>query len=100
MATLLSEWSYVKNESGSLYIIDTTPDNIVRHERGWKYKNGHHEWISVNRSTHTPEGYSSAFNVLAKTIDLSDIPEPSWEEGPMVIMVTTSTNYYYTDGNN
>ena len=100
MATLQSEWSYVRNESGSLYIIDTTPDNIVRHERGWKYKEGRHEWISINRATHTPEGYSAAFSVLARLIDLSDIPEPSWEDGPMIVIVTTSTNYYYTDGNN
>ena len=97
MATLQTEWSYVKNESGSLYIIDTTPDNIVRHGRGWKYKNGQHEWISINRSTHIPEGYSVAFNVLARLIDLSDIPEPSWEDGPMVIVIKTSTKYYYVD---
>lgn len=97
MATSQSEWCYVKNESGSLYIINTTPDNITRHGRGWKYKDGHHEWISINSVTHTPEGYNPAYNALANLIDLSDIPEPSWEDGPMVVIIKTSTKYYYVD---
>lgn len=97
MATLQSEWSYVKNKSGSLYIIDTTPDNIVRHGSGWKYKSGQHEWISINKSTHKPEGYSSAYGVLANLIDLSNIPEPSYDGDPILIVITVSTNYYYSD---
>lgn len=101
MATTRTEWSYVKNLDGSLSIVDTTPDNVVRSSSGgWKYKEGNHTWICIDNKTHKPERDFIFGKGLHSYLDLSDIPEPSYEGDPILIVVTISTNYYYTDGSN
>ena len=98
MATTRTEWSYVKNRDGSLSIIDTTPDNVVRNSSGgWTYKEGHHTWIPISNETHKPREELMCRIGLNKYLDLSDIPEPSYDGDPILVIVTVFTNYYYSD---
>lgn len=98
MATTRSEWSYVKNLDGSLSIIDTTPDNVVRNSSGgWKYKEGYHSWLPIDNKTHKLREDPIGRIGLNKYLDLSDIPEPTYDGDPILVIVTVSTNYYYSD---
>lgn len=92
--TAQAEWSYVKTKHGTLAIVDTTSDNITRTSGDWRFIKGNHNWLKIDPKTHTPEtscGYNVSF------IDLSDVPEPTWEGGPISIILTASVKYYYTD---
>ena len=98
MATTRAAWSYVKNIDGSLSIVDTTPDNVIRNSGGgWKYKEGQYTWIPIDPKTHKPKAESIYKVGLHKSLDLSDIPEPTYDGDPILVIVTVSTNYYYSD---
>jgi len=89
------ELLYVKEKDGSLWLVRDVEHNIYKDEEEGKwYTQYGGVWVGVFPDTHTLED-----NQLIPTdfVDLSGIPEPSWEdEKPMSIFVTLTTSVNYS----
>lgn len=89
-------WCYTKDKNGELYVINTKPENLYKKDNAWM-SSGFDNWIRVHPYTHKPV-ITNENDYYASLLDLSNIPEPSWEdEKPMIIIqkVESSINYYY-----
>jgi len=89
------ELLYVKEKDGSLWLVRDRGNNIYKDkEEGKWFTQCDGVWIQLDPDTHKPlDGHQL---IPVDSIDLSSIPEPSWEdEKPMSIFVslTTSVNY-------
>lgn len=93
------ELLYVKEKDGSLWLVRDRGHNIYKDEKEGKwFTRCDGSWVRVDPDTHEPlDGFQL---IPVSSVDLSSIPEPSWEdEKPMSIFVTltTSINYAIND---
>ena len=89
------ELLYVKEKDGSLWLVRDREHDIYKDEKEGKwFTQCDGVWIRIDPDTHTP--ISAHQLIPASSIDLTSIPEPSWEdEKPMSIFVTLTTSVNY-----
>ena len=93
--TIRFELLYVKEKDGSLWLVRDRGNNIYKDEKEGKwFTQCDGVWIRLDSDTHEPlDGYQL---IPVGSIDLTSIPEPSWEdEKPMSIFITLTTSVNY-----
>ena len=93
-----TEWCYIKDKNGSLWLRRISPDLVYKSDLEWKTKVTIVEpWVKISPTTHKPIIAGAYSHFLTEFVDLSNIPEPNWEdEKPIVVLInlTSSINYY------
>jgi len=92
MSTRKFELLYVQDLDGSLWLAYDPKHTIYKKlDRGqWMAENA--TWIRIDPETKESE---TEIDLLSKFIDLSNIPEPSWNDSePISIFVTLTVNGY------
>lgn len=93
-----TEWCYVKDKNGILWLRRVPSEHVYKTSTEWQTRVVLAEpWIRISPTTHKPIIGSSYSHFLAEFVDLSNIPEPNWEdERPIVVLInlTSSINYY------
>lgn len=89
------ELLYVKEKDGSLWLVRDRGNNIYKDKKEGKWLTQYDGiWIRLDSNTHEPLADHQLIPV--DSIDLTSIPEPSWEdEKPMSIFVTLTTSVNY-----
>lgn len=97
--TTQTAWLYCKDEDGSLWVINEEEKNVYKDVDSGRWRTrGRSGWIRVHDKTHKLLGSNPYEYYINQQLDLSAVPEPSWEdEHPIVVILSTvsQTNYYH-----